>query len=149
MCSSRLSYPSSHSSYTFSPAHPYRALRLSFSHALSTPFPSLVPPAFPLYLAPSLPFLSPSPPFPVPFSIIPPFLPLSPASRTTNANTTRRITKPRKTTKDQALIQEVIAQISQRFAPKIPDIKKVIETLLEKEYIERVDGSKDTFTYVA
>lgn len=27
--------------------------------------------------------------------------------------------------KNQALIQEVISQISQRFAPNIPDIKKV------------------------
>lgn len=33
--------------------------------------------------------------------------------------------KARKTMKNQALIQEVISQISQRFAPKIPDIKKV------------------------
>ncbi|KAF5333224.1 hypothetical protein D9611_002822 [Ephemerocybe angulata] len=60
-----------------------------------------------------------------------------------------RIMKARKTMKNQALIQEVISQISQRFAPKIPDIKKAIETLLEKEYIERVEGSKDTFAYVA
>ncbi|KAJ7455823.1 Cullin [Mycena latifolia] len=60
-----------------------------------------------------------------------------------------RIMKARKTMKNQALIQVVISQISQRFAPKIPDIKKAIETLLEKEYIERVDGSKDTFAYVA
>ena len=35
------------------------------------------------------------------------------------------IMKARKTMKNQALIQEVISQISQRFAPKIPDIKKV------------------------
>jgi hypothetical protein len=59
-----------------------------------------------------------------------------------------RIMKARKTMKNQPLIQEVIAQISQRFAPKIPDIKKAIDTLLEKEYIERVDGTRDTFNYV-
>lgn len=35
------------------------------------------------------------------------------------------IMKARKTMKNQALIQEVIQQISQRFAPKLPDIKKV------------------------
>jgi len=77
--------------------------------------------------------------------------------------------KARKTMKNQPLIQEVTSQISQRFAPKIPDIKKVrrivylnrivhgsisgcfqaIDTLLEKEYIERVEGTRDTFSYVA
>lgn len=57
--------------------------------------------------------------------------------------------KARKTLKNQALIQEVISQISQRFAPKIPDIKKALDTLLEKEYIERVEGTRDTFAYVA
>jgi hypothetical protein len=35
--------------------------------------------------------------------------------------------KARKTMKNNALIQEVISQISQRFSPKIPDIKKVCE----------------------
>jgi len=60
-----------------------------------------------------------------------------------------RIMKARKTMKNQPLIQEVISQISQRFTPKIPDIKKAIDTLLEKEYIERVEGTRDTFAYVA
>ncbi|KAJ7804400.1 Cullin family-domain-containing protein [Mycena olivaceomarginata] len=60
-----------------------------------------------------------------------------------------RIMNARKTMKNQVLIQEVISQISQRFAPKIPDIKTAIETFLEKEYMERVDGSKDTSAYGA
>jgi len=60
-----------------------------------------------------------------------------------------RIMKARKTMKNQALIQEVIGQIASRFNPKIPDIKKAIDTLLEKDYIERADGSRDTFNYVA
>lgn len=60
-----------------------------------------------------------------------------------------RIMKARKTMKMQPLIQEVISQISQRFTPKIPDIKKSIDALLEKEYIERVEGTRDSFSYVA
>ncbi|EPS94100.1 hypothetical protein FOMPIDRAFT_1020253 [Fomitopsis schrenkii] len=59
-----------------------------------------------------------------------------------------RIMKARKQMKNQALVQEVISQISQCFTPKLPDINKEIEHLPEKEY-ERVDGTRDTFAYVA
>jgi len=60
-----------------------------------------------------------------------------------------RVMKSRKTMKAQALIAEVTQIIAARFTPRIPDIKKAIDTLLEKEYIERADGTRDTFNYVA
>ncbi|KAG7447722.1 Cullin-domain-containing protein [Guyanagaster necrorhizus] len=60
-----------------------------------------------------------------------------------------RIMKAYRMMTEQGLIQEVIYQVSQRFAPTIPDIKKAIEILLEKEYMKRVDGLEDTFVYDA
>lgn len=45
------------------------------------------------------------------------------------------IMKARKTMKNQPLIQEVISQISQRFTPKIPDIKKV-RVLLKSKVVQ-------------
>ena len=58
-----------------------------------------------------------------------------------------RIMKSRKKMKHVVLVQETISQIKNRFTPKIPDIKKSIDQLIEKEYLERLED--DELGYLA
>ncbi|CCC13571.1 hypothetical protein SMACR_07196 [Sordaria macrospora] len=58
-----------------------------------------------------------------------------------------RIMKARKKMKHQQLVSETINQIRARFMPKIGDIKKCIEILLDKEYLERLED--DELGYLA
>lgn len=60
-----------------------------------------------------------------------------------------RVMKSRKQLKHGALVTATIEQISSRFNPKISDIKKAIDRLLDTEYIERVDGQRDLYSYLA
>ena len=58
-----------------------------------------------------------------------------------------RIMKGRKKLKHVHLVEEVINQVRNRFPPKIPDIKKNIDALMEKDYIERLED--DELSYIA
>jgi len=47
------------------------------------------------------------------------------------------------------LIQQIKTEAGSRFHPTVPMIKKSIDSLLEKSFIERKEGSNDTYLYVA
>jgi cullin 1 len=55
--------------------------------------------------------------------------------------------KSRQKMKHNQLVSETIAQIKNRFSPKVSDIKKSIDVLIEKEYLERLEA--DELGYLA
>lgn len=61
--------------------------------------------------------------------------------------------KARKTMKYQAVVQETVMMVTPHFIPDVSDVKKQIDTLIDKEYLTRVsdDNGKttDSLQYVA
>mmetsp|Transcript_12615 Transcript_12615/g.27405 ORF Transcript_12615/g.27405 Transcript_12615/m.27405 type:complete len:629 (-) Transcript_12615:200-2086(-) len=60
-----------------------------------------------------------------------------------------RIMKARKILNHNDLVAEVTRQLSGRFAPQPQFVKKRVESLIEKEYLERDEGDRRVYRYIA
>ncbi|RUS17941.1 Cullin [Endogone sp. FLAS-F59071] len=60
-----------------------------------------------------------------------------------------RVMKDRKTMDHNLLIAEVTKQLSTRFSPSPNMIKKRIEALIDREYLERANGDRKMYNYLA
>ncbi|CAI8030235.1 Cullin-2 [Geodia barretti] len=60
-----------------------------------------------------------------------------------------RVMKARKSLKHNQLIEETIQQVKSRFTPSVAMIKKCIEILMDRQYLERQETARDTYDYIA
>lgn len=60
-----------------------------------------------------------------------------------------RVLKARKKLTHAELLQEVVDAIKSRFQVDVAEIKKTFEKLIEKEYMERVEGQRGVYQYLA
>ena len=59
-----------------------------------------------------------------------------------------RIMKSRKELEHSQLVAEIIQQSKSRFSPSVPMIKKCIEQLIDKQYLERSTENRDIYLYI-
>ncbi|EAT40252.1 AAEL008008-PA [Aedes aegypti] len=59
-----------------------------------------------------------------------------------------RIMKQHRTMNHSDLVAEVLKQLSKGLKPKVRAIKKAIDVLIEKEYLERQEGTVDAYSYM-
>jgi cullin 1 len=60
-----------------------------------------------------------------------------------------RTMKSRRALGHQALVMEVVQQLSHGFSPDIKVVKRCIESLIEREYLERDAGNQQVYKYMA
>lgn len=60
-----------------------------------------------------------------------------------------RIMKSKKTLKLNELVNETVEAVSKMFMPEVKAIKKQIESLIEREYLERDDSDRNLLKYLA
>ncbi|CAF5104537.1 unnamed protein product, partial [Rotaria magnacalcarata] len=60
-----------------------------------------------------------------------------------------RIMKPTQRLKYSLLVQQVIEQLSSRFTIKFPLVKKCIDLLIDKEYLEHESDERDILRYLS